>query len=255
MAIERRAATVEIRVEGRKLSGVVMRYGAVSPSHRERFLPGSLRLAEAVHLDLHHDPERAVAWHPGGGLTLTNGREALTMRAELPPLPAADRALAEILGGQISGLSVEFNAVKETREGGLRVIQEAVLRGIGIVRSPSYKQSQVEARRRRDRVNRHSPDDIQICGRRTTDPPPWELRTLRSPPMRRLWRADQVRNAIWQSIPPSRRTSPIVFSSPLISSAYAGTGLGRRSSIKLKIFWNKLLGTATSANWNVTYRP
>ena len=104
-------------------------------------------------------------------------------------------------------------------------------------------------------LNRHSPDDIQIRGRRTSDPPPWELRTLRSPPMRRLWRADQVRNAIWQSIPPSRRTSPIVFSSPLISSAYAGTGLGRRSSIKLKIFWNKLLGTATSANWNVTYRP
>ena len=106
-----------------------------------------------------------------------------------------------------------------------------------------------------DILSRHSPDDIQIRGRRTTDPPPWELRTLRSPPMRRLWRADQVRNAIWQSIPPSRRTSPIVFTSPLISSAYAGTGLGRRSSIKLKIFWNKLLGTATSANWNVTYRP
>ena len=104
-------------------------------------------------------------------------------------------------------------------------------------------------------LSRHSPDDIQIRGRRTTDPPPWELRTLRSPPMRRLWRADQVRNAIWQSIPPSRRTSPIVFTSPLISSAYAGTGLGRRSSIKPKIFWNKLLGTATSANWNVTYRP
>ena len=106
-----------------------------------------------------------------------------------------------------------------------------------------------------DDINRHSPDDIQIRGRRTTDPPPWELRTLRSPPMRRLWRADQVRNAIWQSIPPSRRTSPIVFTSPLISSAYAGTGLGRRSSIKRKIFWNKLLGTATLANWNVTYRP
>ncbi len=38
-------------------------------------------------------------------------------------------------------------------------------------------------------------------------------------------------------------------------SAYAGAGLRRRSSIKLKIFWNKLLDTATSANWNVTYRP
>ena len=105
-----------------------------------------------MHLDLFHDPERAVAWHPGGGLTLANGRETLTMLAELPPLPAADRALAEIRGGQIGGLSVEFNAVRETREAGLRVIQEAVLQGIGIVRAPSYQQSQVEARRRKGRV-------------------------------------------------------------------------------------------------------
>ena len=34
--------------------------------------------------------------------------------------------------------------------------------------------------------------------------------------------------------------------------AYAGTGLRRRSSIKLRIFRNSSLGTATSANWNVT---
>ena len=50
--IERRAALGEIRVEGRKLTGVVMRYGEVSPSHKERFEPGSLRMADAVHLDL-----------------------------------------------------------------------------------------------------------------------------------------------------------------------------------------------------------
>ena len=104
-------------------------------------------------------------------------------------------------------------------------------------------------------LNRHFPANLQIHGNRIYIAPPRELHSLRSPPMTRLWRADQVRNAIWQSIPPSRRISPIVFTSPLISSAYAGTGLGRRSSIKLKIFWNKLLGTATSANWNVTYRP
>ena len=61
---ERRTAVTEIRVDGRKLSGTVMRFGDVSPSHRERFEPGSLRMAEAVHLDLFHDPERAVAWHP-----------------------------------------------------------------------------------------------------------------------------------------------------------------------------------------------
>ena len=38
-------------------------------------------------------------------------------------------------------------------------------------------------------------------------------------------------------------------------SAYAGTGFRRRSSIRLRIFRNSSLGTATSANWNVTYRP
>ena len=154
MTVERRSAAVELRVEGRKLSGVVMNYGEVSPSHRERFEPGSLRMAESVHLDLHHDIERAVAWHPGGGLTLDNGRDALTMRAELPPIPAADRALDEIRSGAVRGLSVEFRPVKERRDADIRVIEDAVLTGIGIVRAPSYKQSSVEARRRSGRTLR-----------------------------------------------------------------------------------------------------
>ena len=154
MTAERRPAATELRVEGRKLSGVVMNYGEVSPSHRERFEPGSLRMAESVHLDLHHDIERAVAWHPGGGLTLDNGRDALTMRAELPPIPAADRALDEIRSGAVRGLSVEFRPVKERRDADIRVIEDAVLTGIGIVRAASYKQSSVEARRRSGRTLR-----------------------------------------------------------------------------------------------------
>lgn len=145
--VERRTAGVELRVEGRRLSGIVMRYGDVSPSHQERFEPGALRLAEAVHLDLHHDAERAVAWHPGGGLTLDNGKDALTMRAELPPLPAADRALAEVRAGSANGLSVEFTAISERQDGDIRVIEDAILSGVGIVRSPSYSASEVEARR------------------------------------------------------------------------------------------------------------
>ena len=58
--IERRAAS-EVRIEGRKLTGTVITYGEVSPSHKERFEPASLRAAETVLLDLHHDRERAVA--------------------------------------------------------------------------------------------------------------------------------------------------------------------------------------------------
>ena len=52
-----------------------------------------------------------------------------------------------------------------------------------------------------------------------------------------------------------RQTPPVVFTWPLIFPAYAGAGLRRRSSIRLRIFRNRSLGTATSANWNVTYRP
>ena len=37
-----------------------------------------------------------------------------------------------------------------------------------------------------------------------------------------------------------------------VSQDYAGAGLGRRSSIRLRIFRNSSLGTATSANWKVT---
>ena len=96
-------------------------------------------MADAVHLDLGHDREVAVAWHPGGGLELSDRGEALELTAELPPIPAADRALDEIRTGKVTGLSVEFQAVKEARVGGVRVIEEALLTGIGIVARPSMR--------------------------------------------------------------------------------------------------------------------
>ena len=37
--MERRTFGTEVRAEGRRLSGVVLAYGDVSPSHRERFEP------------------------------------------------------------------------------------------------------------------------------------------------------------------------------------------------------------------------
>ena len=54
--------------------------------------------------------------------------------------------------------------------------------------------------------------------------------------------------AIWSFLLPSRHTSRVAISSPSIPSAYAGTGLRRRSLISSRICWNKLLGTATSAD-------
>jgi len=140
-----------------------MTYGEVSPSHRERFAPGSIRMAEAVHLDLFHDVERAVAWMPGGGLELRQDDKALTMTAKLPPIPAADRALKEIRTGRTTGLSVEFQAVRESLDNGIRVIEQAILSGIGIVKAPSYTQSQIEARTRSGRTIRaRIPSDTDL---------------------------------------------------------------------------------------------
>ena len=141
----------ELRAEGRRLSGTVLAFGDISPSHRERFEAGAFSMAEVVHLDLFHDVERAVAWQPGGGLVLRQDRAALSLVAELPPIPAADRALALVREGQATGLSVEFQSVRERMEDELRVIEEATLTGIGIVRSPSYGGSRVEARSRERR--------------------------------------------------------------------------------------------------------
>ena len=147
---ERRAGG-ELRAEGRRLSGIVIRYGDVSPTHRERFEAGSLRLAAAIALNLFHDGERAAAWHPGGGLELRQDADALRMVATLPPIPAADRALALVRAGEATGLSVEFHADAERRDGAIRVIEAARLTGIGIVKAPSYAGSRVEARARRKR--------------------------------------------------------------------------------------------------------
>ena len=145
--LERRAAGREIRIEGRRLSGVVLAFGDVSATHRERFEPGAFKYS-AVPLNLDHQPLAAAAWFPSGGLELRQDADALRMVAELPPIPAADKALAEVRSGRVTGLSVEFLAESERREGGIRVIEAAQLVGIGLVRKPSYEQSRVEARAR-----------------------------------------------------------------------------------------------------------
>ena len=144
----------ELRAEGRRLSGIVLAYGDVSPTHRERFEPGALDTAGPIPLNLQHDRMQAVAWAPDGGLELRQDRDAIRMVATLPPIPAADRALAMVRAGDLSGLSVEFHPEAERREGGLRVIERARLSGIGIVRAPSYEASRVEARARSGRTLR-----------------------------------------------------------------------------------------------------
>ena len=164
MSAERRYSGVEVRAEGRRLIGPAIRYGDTSPTHREKFAPGAFNLDNQTRwLDVRHDRERVIAWTNGGGLELIDGPQALEVRATLPEIPLADRALDDIKAGRLTGLSIEFNTREERNENGIRIVTRADLSGIGIVAAPSYEKSQVEIRARSGRTLRSTiPADAAI---------------------------------------------------------------------------------------------
>ena len=152
MVLERTNPPLELRAEGRNLIGPAMVYGDIDRERRERFEAGAFKLnaddGRTRVLNLRHNQLQAVAWTGGGGLTLTDTPQALQVRAEVPDTPAGNTALRDVHAGLLNGLSVEFRAFKERREGGFRVVSDADLAGLGLVRIPGYKQSKVEIRQR-----------------------------------------------------------------------------------------------------------
>ena len=144
--MERRLG-VELRADGRTLVGAVVRWGDVSPSHRERFEAGSLKPGPGVVLNLGHDPMRALAY--GDDLEIEDRDDALVARARLPLIPAADVALDGVKSGRYRGYSSEFRANRDSRDAdGIRIVEDAILVGIGLVDAPSYHENTVEVRRR-----------------------------------------------------------------------------------------------------------
>ena len=141
----------EVRREGRVLSGAGIVYGDVARigSRAERFLPGALGAdvgALDVILNTAHDRGRPLARTGGGGLTLTDTAESLTLRAELPETREATDTLALVEAGVLRGISLEFQAISERMEGPTRVLVRAKLLGLAIVDRPAYPASTVEAR-------------------------------------------------------------------------------------------------------------
>lgn len=154
MDTRRATGPLEVRAQGRTLSGPAIRYGDISPSHRERFTAGAFALDERVRwLDLNHNRDKVLAY-TGAGLELRDTPDALMVHADLPPIPAADRALAGVASGQYRGFSVEFRAIKQRSENGIRVVEAADLVGVGLVDFPSYTNSRVEIRQRSGRTLR-----------------------------------------------------------------------------------------------------
>ena len=139
----------ECRAEARRIVGPAMNYRERSPGHRERFEPGAfgdLADGQLRWLDLDHDATRVVAHSGDGSLVFRDSPRSLSIEATLPLLPASRVALDGLASGRYRGLSVEFTATGETRDGDTRVISSANLHGVGLVRSPSYVGAVAETR-------------------------------------------------------------------------------------------------------------
>ena len=148
-AIEYRASPVllDAPAPGRRLQGVCLRYGDTARigDVTERFAPGALVAGDNLLLNLEHDELRALTER--GALTVQDTGDAVTMEARILDAPIGDRALEAVKSGRMAGLSIEFRAERETVQDGVRIVERALLTGIGLVAHPAYSTS-VEARNR-----------------------------------------------------------------------------------------------------------
>ena len=151
MDLERRFVELRAESDGRRLTGVAVRYGDTArlPWGRERIEAGAFAPIGDVILNASHDRAAPLARTGGAGLALDDTAERLAFSAELPATRAADDVLELVRTGVMRGASVEMRVSAERIEAGVRVIERAKLSGIGVVDSAAYPQSEIEARRAR----------------------------------------------------------------------------------------------------------
>ncbi len=138
-----RTRPLEVRLAGRTLRGVALRYGEQARDRAEMFEPGAFQPIGSVSLNLQHDRFREVASTDGGSLRITDTPTELRIEADLREGSAE---LSLVRRRALRGLSVEFRALADRRNpAGLRVVQRAELPAIGLVDSGSYR-TEVELR-------------------------------------------------------------------------------------------------------------
>ena len=140
---------IELRAEGRKLLGVVVRYGSPGEGGQEMFQAGAFRgmfQGDAdVMLNVQHQRGRALARYPGT-MVLHDSPTEMRMVATLPATRDADDVLTLVRARVLVGLSVGFVAITQRWSGDQRIIERAALDHIAVVDRPSYPDSQVDAR-------------------------------------------------------------------------------------------------------------
>lgn len=136
-------------VEGRTIYGTAVVYGDTSlrpGGIREMVAPGAFGDVAALDCILHvqHERDRPIArTGDEGGLILTDSAERLEVAAEMPETQDGNDALLLAKKRILRGFSTEFHTRRERFEGSTRIIEKALLPGLGLVDTPSYPQSTI----------------------------------------------------------------------------------------------------------------
>ena len=140
----------ETRESPGRLVGTLMKYNVKASDRAELFEPDSLSWPDDGVLvrRMHRRGEPIVKAVP------YLVADEVRIDATLLNSTAGRDCAAELRGGVLQGLSVEFTAVKETRRGGVRIIEKAILGGAGLVDVPAYAGARAELRAKSDTQQR-----------------------------------------------------------------------------------------------------
>ena len=151
---EIRSFAVELREDATRQSpgrlvGTILTYGERASDRAEVFEADSLTWpADGIVLNRQHQRGAPI-------MRVTpevRGLAVVVVDQPLPDTAAGRDAAREVREGLFKGLSVEFRAVRQTYEAGVRRITEATLWAVGLVDTPSYAGSTAEVRGKRLRV-------------------------------------------------------------------------------------------------------
>ena len=136
----------ESRQSPGRMAGTLLTYGEVASDRKEMFEPDSLHFPDGgLWVNEQHNRQLPIL----RAMPTLEGR-ALRIDAAFPDTARARDAITGLKSDPplYTGLSIEFHSEKETRRGGLRVIQRAFAPRAGLVDVPSYSGSTVELRER-----------------------------------------------------------------------------------------------------------
>ena len=150
LLIEIRYVADESRASPGRLVGTLLTYGEKASDRPELFEEGALYWRESgIIVNEQHNRQNPIL----KTIPKLEGRE-LRIDAPIPDTQRGRDAATNLRDGVFTGLSVEFAPERETRRGGLRVIQRAFLAAAALVDFPSFGQSLAEVRAKSERRRR-----------------------------------------------------------------------------------------------------